>query len=243
MMRRKMTILAAGAHPDDIEITCAGTLAKYAQEGHRVCISVTCRGNAGTKHLSADKIVRIRAEEAKKAAEVIGGELIMLNFGDGEVFHDRESLTAFIELIRRTKPDVIITHSPEEKDWHNDHYITRQLIIDASIWATHCNLGMKTTYSPTEITPSLFYFEPYITGFNSLPTHYVDITSTFEIKKKALSMHKSQISFLKELFGPDPLEYIEMRARIYGFQSGVKYAETFKELNIYPRVRTYRLLP
>lgn len=242
-MERKMTILAAGAHPDDIEICCAGTLAKYAQEDHKVYISVTCRGNGGTKHLSVNEIVKIRAEEAKGAATVIGGELIMLNFGDGEVFHNRESLTTFIDLIRRTKPDIIFTHSPEEKDWHNDHSITRQLIIDASIWATHRNLGMKTAYPSTEITPSLFYFEPYITGFNSFPTHYVDITSTFEIKKKALSMHKSQISFLKELFGPDPLEYVEMRARIYGLQSGVRYAEAFKELNIYPRVRTFRLLP
>ena len=84
---RKLRVLAAGAHPDDIEICCAGTLARYAEEGHKTFISITCRGNAGTLDESAEEIVKIRAKEAKKAADIIGAELITLDFGDARLFY------------------------------------------------------------------------------------------------------------------------------------------------------------
>lgn len=240
---KKLTVLAVGAHPDDIEIGCAGTLARYAQEGHKVYISIITRGNAGTKHLSAGEIVKIRAEEAKKAAQIIGAELIMLGFGDAEIFHNKEYLTAFIDLVRRTRPDVIITHPQEEKNFHNDHFLTRQLIIDASMWATHRNLDMDLKYPPSEVIPSIFFFDQYINGFAQRPTHYVDITSTIEVKKKAFLQYKSQAGFLKELFNTDFSEYIELVARLRGLQCGVQYAEAFCQLNEYPRIRPYRVLP
>ena len=242
-MRGKLRVLAAGAHPDDIEICCAGTLARYVEEGHKTFISITCRGNAGTLDVSREEIVKIRAKEAKKAAEIIGAELIMLNFGDAELFYNKESLEVFIDLVRQVKPDVIITHPPEEENWHNDHLLTRRLIMDASLWATHHNLRMKLKYPPAEITPSLFYFDQYMNGFGLGPMHYVDISATFEIKKEALSQHQSQLSFLGKLYGPNFLEYVEIMAKLRGYQCGVKYAEVFRELAIYPRVRPYRVLP
>lgn len=242
-MKKKLRVLAVGAHPDDIEICCAGTLARYAQDGHRVFISIVCRGNAGTLDKPAQEIVKIRAEEAQEAANIIEAELIMLNFGDAELFYTKEALEVFIDLVRQVKPHVIITHPPEEENVHNDHLLTRRLIMDASLWATHHNLGMELKYPPVEITPSLFYFDQYMSGFNIHPTHYVDITSTFEIKKKALSQHRSQLSFLGKLYGPNFLEYVEVMARLRGYQCGVKYAEGFRELAVYPRVRPYRVLP
>ncbi len=242
-MGGKLRVLAAGAHPDDIEICCAGTLARYVEEGHKAFISITCRGNAGTLDASAEEIVKTRAKEAKKAADIIGAELIMLDFGDAELFYDKQTMAIFIDLIRQAKPDVIITHPPEEENWHNDHLLTRRLIMDASLWATHHNLRMELKYPPTHITPSLFYFDQYMNGFSLGPTHYVDITSTFEIKKKALSQHQSQISFTRKLYGPNFLEYTESIAKLRGYECGVKYAETFRELAIYPRVRPYRVLP
>lgn len=242
-MKKKLRVLAAGAHPDDIEICCAGTLARYTEEGHQTFISVTCRGNAGTLDKSAEEIVRMRAEEAKKAAEVIGADLTMLNFGDAELFYNKKALGVFIDLVRQIRPDVIITHPPEEKSLHNDHWLTCYLIMHASQWATHHNLGMDLKYPPTDMTPSLFYFDQHMSGSNICPTHYVDITSTFEKKKKALSQHQSQLSFLGKLYGPNFLEYIEIMARLRGYQCGVKYAEAFRELAIHPRVRPYRVLP
>ena len=242
-MKGKLRVLAAGAHPDDIEICCAGTLARYVEEGHKAFISITCRGNAGTLDASAEEIVKIRAKEAKKAADIVGAELITLNFGDAELFYNKEALAVFIDLVRQVRPHVIITHPPEEENVHNDHWLTRRLIMHASLWATHHNLGMELKYPPAEITPSLFYFDQYMSGFNIHPTHYVDISSTFEIKKKALSQHQSQLSFASKLYGPNFLEYVEIMARLRGCQCGVKYAEAFRELAIYPRVRPYRVLP
>lgn len=83
-MKKKLRVLAVGAHPDDIEICCAGTLARYAQDGHRVFISIICRGNAGTLGKSAEEIVKIRAEWARKAANITEAEFVMLNFGGAE---------------------------------------------------------------------------------------------------------------------------------------------------------------
>lgn len=241
-MKKQLTVLAAGAHPDDIDICCAGTLVRYVNEGHKVFISISCRGNAGTLERSADEIVKIRKGEAERSAAKIGANLIMLGFGDAELFHDKESLAVFIDLIRKTRPDVILTHPREEEDWHNDHMLTRRLIMDASMWATHHNLWVKSEYPPTEVTPSLFYFE-ISSGFRDRPSHYVDITDTFDKKIEALKQHQSQLEFLSGIFGTDTLEAVELQARLRGKQCGVKYAEAFQECAVYPRVKPYRVLP
>ncbi len=240
---KRLTILAVGAHPDDIEIGCAATLAKYVQEQHKVYICIVSRGNAGTKHLTTEEIVPIRLGEAKRAARMIGAELITLGFGDAELFHDKEHLARFIDLVRQKRPDVIITHPREDENFNNDHALTCQLVIDAGIWATHRNLDMDLQYPPAEVIPSVFFFEQYVSGFARRPTHYVDVTSTLEIKKRALSEHKSQMDFLEEMFATDFAEYVELIARLRGLQCGVRYAEAFYQLNEYPRIRPYRVLP
>jgi len=242
-MKKQLTVLAAGAHPDDIDICCAGTLARYVNEGHKVFISITCKGNAGTLEKSAVEIVKIRQAEAERSAAKIGATLIMLGFGDAELVHDKASLATFIDLVRRTRPDVIITHPREEEDWHNDHMLTRRLIMDASIWATHHNLWVKSEFPPSEVTPSLFYFDMSSSGLRDRPSHYVDITDTFDKKIEALKQHQSQLEFLSGLFGGDPLEGVKLQSRLRGKQCGVEYAEAFQECAVYPRVRPYRVLP
>ncbi len=239
-----MKVLAIGAHPDDVEVCCFGTLAKFAKEkDNKVFIAVTCKGNAGSKELKGADISKIRLQEAKKAADLIGAEYTNLGFGDGQVFFNQKSLGIFINLIRRIDPEVIITHPPNEKDLHNDHFFTHQIVLSASIWATHHNLEIETSFPPIERAPSIFYFEQFPSGFDGPITHYVDISSTFEIKKKALSFHQSQISFTKKLTGVDMLEEMELTARKRGMECGVKYAEAFQELTKYPHVRAKRILP
>ena len=227
-----------------MEICCFGTLAKFAREKkHSIFIAVTCRGNAGTKELSSKEIAGIRIKEAKKAAALIGAEYINLGIGDGQVFFDQENLTILINLIRRINPDIIITHNPSEQDLHNDHFCTQQLVLSASIWATHHNIEMGTKFPPIDNSAVIFYFEQFLSGFDGPITHYVDIGSVFEIKKKALSFHKSQLQFAKKLTGVDMAEEMELNARKRGMECGVKYAEAFQELTKYPHVRPARLLP
>jgi LmbE family N-acetylglucosaminyl deacetylase len=244
MVRKNtLNVLAMAAHPDDIELCCYGTLARYAERGDRVTMCVVCKGNAGTLTRDAEDIVSIRKAEAGDSAALIGAQLIMLGFGDAELFHEKDTMAAFIEVMRRVKPDVILTHPREEKAWHNDHFIVHQLTVDASLWATHQNLWFKGQFSPTEVIPAIFEWEQYVNGFDGRPTDWVDITSTYETKLAALHKHESQLRFLKEMFHSDFSEFVRLNARYRGYQAGVRYAEAFRQMNVYPRIRTARLLP
>ncbi|HRU32240.1 MAG TPA: PIG-L family deacetylase, partial [bacterium] len=79
-----MRILAVGAHPDDLELLCAGTLAKYSKEGHTVVMAHMCNGNKGHFTIPPEELASIRAEEAKKSAEIIGAEIIQGEYPDLE---------------------------------------------------------------------------------------------------------------------------------------------------------------
>lgn len=238
-MAEKLRILAVGAHPDDLEIASAGALAKFAEQGHQVIMCYVCQGDAASYELSPEEIARVRAEEAKKSAEIIGAELIAgLGLGDGEVYINRENTMLFMDLIRRTKPDIVITHYQE--DYLQDHYNTGKLVFEASLFSSTPNI--KSKYPAHKVIPPIFYMESY-TGVNFCPLEYVDITETFETKKKMLSQHKSQLEFMLKHFGDDMLKAIEVEARFWGRQAGVKYAEGFIPHRSYPRIVTRRLLP
>ena len=104
-MPEKLTVLCVAAHPDDIELQCAGTLIRYVKEGHKVYMAVACTGNVGSKMHTGPEIEAIRAVEAQNAADVIGAEYINMGFLDGEVWQDNTSWKKFVDLVRRTDPD------------------------------------------------------------------------------------------------------------------------------------------
>ncbi len=238
-MKKKMRILAVGAHPDDIELCCAGTLARFVHEGHHVTMCFVCRGDAASYEVGPEEIARIRAKEAKLSAEIIGADLIAgLGLGDGEVYVNRENTIRFLDLIRQAKPDLVITHN--EEDYLQDHYNTARLIFEASLFSSTDNI--KTSYPAHPVVPAIFHMQPYA-GVNFCPEEYVDITDTFETKVKMLSQHKSQLEFMKEHFGDDMLEAIRVEGRFWGRQAGVKYAEGFIPHRSYPRIKPYRMLP
>ena len=96
-----LNILAIGAHPDDIELSCGGTLAKYAKLGHKVFTATATNGNIGSATLSMEEIAKIRKEEARRAASIIGAEYVCLDYDDEMFFEDRAARIAFINLIKR----------------------------------------------------------------------------------------------------------------------------------------------
>ena len=236
-----MKILAVGAHPDDVELNCYGTLARYAEDtNNEIHIAVVCRGNAGTKEkMSGEELAAIRRKEAEKAAGIIGAPYTNLGVGDGQLFFTEEYFGKFLELIRSVAPEIILTHSPAEIDWHNDHFFTQQLVLSASIWATHQNIAVPTEHPPVDRCAAIFYWGK----FEGSVMHFVDITDTFEKKKQALACHESQLKSQNDLFGFDLLESIEIGARQRGSECGVRYAEAFQELTKSPHVRPARLLP
>ncbi len=241
-MSKKLTVLCTSAHPDDIELQCAGTLIRYVKEGHKVYMAVACTGNVGSKTHTGPEIEAIRAVEAQKAADVIGAELIMMGFPDGEVWLDNPSWKKYVDLIRRTNPDVIITH--DRDDYVHDHSNVGELTYRSAIWASVANIP-DTEYPPIDHIPTVFYFETIGTLRVAPPDHYVDISQEFEQKKLAFEQHESQHGdFLEKQFGvKDWFEYLEVLNKMRGFQCGCKYAEAFRVVQTWPNHKAYRLLP
>ncbi|MFN4226844.1 MAG: PIG-L deacetylase family protein [Candidatus Ratteibacteria bacterium] len=232
-----MTILAIGAHPDDLEILCGGTLAKYSKNGHKVYMAHLCNGDKGGKDILPMELAKIRDQEAKKAASLIGAEVLGPIASDLELYNTKEMREKVMDIIRYAKPDIIITHSPE--DYMPDHVITGQLVFDASFTSTLPNY--KTKYPAHESIVPIFYMDT-IVGLKFQPTHYVDITDFFEIKKQMLLCHESQYKWIKGHHLSDPINLIETMSKFRGLQCGVLYAEGFKIENVWGRVRPVELI-
>lgn len=233
-----MRVLAIGAHPDDIEILCAGTLARYVQAGHHVIMAHASRGDKGHGEIPHPEVGEVRDAEADAAAEVIGAESMTLGFLDGEIHINDENTRAVVDLIRVAAPDLIITHHPD--DYHGDHNAVTKMVIDASFMAA---VPYYVTSEPAhDVTPPV-YFMDTLAAIDFTPTEYVDITDTIELKKQAMSRHESQITWLRDHHATDILDFIETTARFRGIQCGVEYAEGFRQLRAWGRLSTERLLP
>lgn len=241
-MAKQLTVLAASAHPDDLELQCAGTLIRYVKEGHKVIMAVACTGNVGSKMHTGPEIEAIRAEEAKKAADVIGADLIILGHKDADVWLNHNTWVEYVDLIRQTNPDVILTHEPG--DYVHDHSNVGELVYRAAIWASVANIP-ETKHEPIGKIPTVFYFETVGTHRIAPPDYYVDITEEFEQKLLAFRQHASQHGdFLEKQFGVSNwFDYVDAMNRVRGFQSGCKYAEAFRMVQTWPNQKAYRLLP
>ncbi|RKY65096.1 MAG: PIG-L family deacetylase [Candidatus Latescibacterota bacterium] len=237
-MMKVERVLAVGAHPDDVELGCGGTLALYRRMGAEVVIASVSCGDKGSKELSREETIRVRREESERAAGIISASYISLGLMDSEIFENLENRAKVIELIRKVRPDVIITHSPS--DYHADHRTTSVMVSHASYIAT--SFKFETQSPPLPWVPPVYYMDNYL-GVNFVPEEYVDITDVVDTKKEMILQHKSQFPHLKERSGEDILEDMLILARLRGRQSGVKFAEGFRLFRAWPHVRTYRLLP
>lgn len=111
-----MNVLAIGCHPDDLEIGCGGTLSAYAKQGHKVFMCHVANGDKGHAVIMPDELRNIRSREAEEGGRIIGAkEVISIDIPDLEVNSCNEStINKTIDLVRYVKPDVIITHSPQD---------------------------------------------------------------------------------------------------------------------------------
>jgi LmbE family N-acetylglucosaminyl deacetylase len=238
----KKNIMAIGAHPDDPEIFCGGTLAKYSARGDSVYMVYATDGTAGGFTENRAKLAKTRLEEGRAAGAVIAAEVFSLGLPDGELVYSLENRNKVIEIIRRVKPDVIITHP--DYDHNSDHRITGMLVNDAVMHTV--SRKIKTESSPLSAEVPIYYMETYM-GVNFTPYEYVDITDFFSTKMEMFQQHKSQIDFLKKADPAAesgfPIAWMEITARFRGFQSQVKYAEGFRPRIMGGSLRTERLLP
>jgi bacillithiol biosynthesis deacetylase BshB1 len=219
-----MRVLAIGAHPDDIELLCGGTMAKYTKNGHIVIIASMTNGDKGHPKIPPKELARIRLEEARRSAEVLGADHMWAGFRDAEVFHNRASIMKVVEVIRKAKPDVVFTMSPH--DYHGDHINTSTIVAEAVFDA---GVPLVKTKSPAHTAKRVYHCETLF-GIGFEPDLWVDISEMMKLKVRALQEHKSQINWMKEHHGIDFIGDARVCARFRGLQVGVKYAEVFQQV-------------
>ena len=226
-----MRVLAVGAHPDDLEILCGGTLAKYAKRGDEVHMAVSTNGEVGSPDLPNDEIARIREEEARKSADIIGAEFHWLGYRDEFLFENETVRLRYIDLVRETRPDLVITHDPQN-DYHPDHLNTGQILWNTRMMTTVPNI--KTDNPPCEKIPELYYMDT-VAGINFSPEYYVDISDTIDEKRKMLSAHESQGKWLEDQYDMTYIQFMETCSAFRGVQAGVGFAEGFRRSVTFPR--------
>jgi LmbE family N-acetylglucosaminyl deacetylase len=173
-----LKVVCVGAHPDDPESGCGGTLATYAAQGHRVTIVYLTRGERGIPGKSDADAASIRTAEAETACRIIGAKPVFAGQIDGSTEVTRERVNAMAAILDSEAPDVVFTHWPI--DTHMDHEVASLLTIRAFV-ATNRRF------------PVLFFeVDAGAQTMGFAPTQYVDIAKVRENKKSALFAHKSQ---------------------------------------------------
>ncbi len=203
---RRLKVVVAGAHPDDPETGCGGTIARYADLGHEAVVIYLTRGEAGIEGKSYQEAAAIRTAEAQKACGILKARPVFAGQIDGSTEVTPARYEEFRKLLEAERPDLVFTHWP--LDSHRDHRAISLLVFDS--W-----LGGGRKFA-------LYYFE-VMTGEQTShfwPTHYVDITATEARKHAACFAHASQ--------GPAEFyPYHDEMNRFRGLECGRKYAEAF----------------
>ncbi len=237
-----MRVMAIGAHPDDVEFMCAGTLFLLSEKGFDIHTTAVAAGDCGSAEYSPEEIMTIRRREAEEAARTLGAGYSCLDVRDCRIFAGEVLMETLVEEMRRVAPDVVFTHFP--RDYMVDHEETSRIVRSAAFTASMPNFhtGADEPASPLEHTPHLYYWAPMegidILGNRVASAFYVNTERVMDKKAEMLACHKSQRDWLLRQHGVD--EYINtMRevARQAGEVAGVLYAEGFTQHlgHAYPR--------
>ncbi len=203
---RKLKVVVVGAHPDDPETGCGGTMARYSSSGHDVAAVYLTRGEHGIEGRSPEESARIRTAEAGKACRILGVRPVFVGQIDSHTEISSDRYQEFTGIIEKESPDLLLTHWPIDR--HRDHRAASLLSLDS--W-----LSLERKFD-------LYYYEVYsgIQTQNFSPTHYVDITATEPRKKSATYAHESQ--------KPEKLyELHDLMNRFRGTEYRCQYAESF----------------
>lgn len=201
-----MNILAIGAHPDDIEYGCAGTLIKYVERGHRIFLLVLTKGEEGGEG-------ELRQQEQEAAAEIMSvQEIFWGGYHDTQIPLGKELIDLIEGVISQVDPDLILVNYGD--DTHQDHRILT-----------------RATMSATRYVRNVLFFEvPTTQNFN--PQIFVDISDTLERKFQVLEAHASQAmkTNIEDMY---ILELARANATFRGIQGRVKFAEAFAPLRLF----------
>jgi bacillithiol biosynthesis deacetylase BshB1 len=233
-----LDVLAIGAHPDDVEIGCGGTIARLSAAGRRVGILHLTSGEAGTRGTPEQ-----RRREAAEAGRLLGAERVeYLELGDGGLRAGRDAEDDLIRALRASQPKLVFAPAPHDR--HPDHERAHRLVVDAAFYAGLAKRGTGEPHRPDAVWFYMLHhpFEPQLV---------VDVTKGWPAKMAALDAYESQLHRAPASRGPeqDPLSghvrtedgamrgtlvsspdfraAIEGRARHYGLMVGATFGEPF----------------
>lgn len=244
----KQVALAIGAHPDDVEIHCAGTLRLLQAAGFELHVATMTLGDCGSKGLSAEQTCAVRRKEAESACRMLGAAYHYAGSHDFAIFNDDAHNRLVTALVRDVNPSLVLTHQPH--DYIVDHEATSILVRNACFYAPAPNYDTSTVSESPAISgiPHLYYWDAVerrdIFGKSAAVEMYVDISREMEFKVAMLAEHESQREWLRAQHGID--EYLVTTkewGRIRGGEASrlagltVLYAEAFRQHlgHAYPR--------
>lgn len=211
-------VLALGAHPDDVEGACGGTLALLARRGVPVHVALLTGGETGIAGQPSARARTIRLAEARRAAEA-GGLAGVHHLGE------EDPRGRLIALLRTLGANLLITHPPN--DYHADHRAATALALDARIAAAAAG---GADQQPLERTIDLAFMDSE-QGLDFEPHVWIDIDDAIEIRRAMLRAHESQLALLH---GQSLVELTDTLARLRGGQRGCGYAEAFRGCGTWP---------
>lgn len=222
----KLDILAFGAHPDDIELGCGGTLIAHAKQGKKIGLVDLTLGELGTRGTP-----EIRLEEAADAAKIMGAEIREnLRMADGFFVNDEAHQKIVIQTIRRYRPEIVLCNAPTDR--HPDHGRGGALVKQAAFLSGLRRIETEDNGSAQEPwRPKAVYH--YIQFYDLKPSFLVDISHVMDEKIAGYKAHRSQFydpnsnEPMTLIAQPEFLENIKGRAAYFGQYIGAKYAEGF----------------
>lgn len=222
----KLDILAFGAHPDDVELSCSGTLLKHVAMGKGVGVVDLTHGELGTRGNATT-----RSQEAADASVVLGLRMRQnLGLPDGFFDHSKENILSVVQVIRTYQPDIVIANALSDR--HPDHGRAARLVADACFYSGLVKVETSAEGKSQQIwKPKAVYH--YIQDRHQLPNFVIDISDFMEEKMKSVMAYKTQF------YNPDSsepqtlisskefLDFLYARATEMGRVINVKYAEGF----------------
>ncbi|MDH4069000.1 MAG: bacillithiol biosynthesis deacetylase BshB1 [Ignavibacteria bacterium] len=222
----KLDLLAIGAHPDDIELTCSGALLKHIARGKSIGIADLTQGELGTR---GNRVLRL--EEAAAAAKVLGVSMREnLRIPDGNIAVTRENILKVITLIRACRPEILLF--PYWKDRHPDHEHAHVLVREALFYAGLEKIETLVEGVPQEPFRPLRHYH-FMQWEEFQPSFVIDVTKEWPRRMEAVKAFRSQFHDPESgesetiLSSPDFMDFIETRGKYYGDQIGTGYGEPF----------------
>jgi LmbE family N-acetylglucosaminyl deacetylase len=195
-------VLAVGAHPDDVELGCAGAVALHSSKGDKVYFLVLTRGEASGK-------AELREKECRESARILGAsDVFMGGLGDTRISDGRETIDVIENVVNRVNPDIV--YAPSFKDTHQDHRNTGHATLSA---CRRCRV--------------ILLYEGASTQRDFNPQVFVDISNVFQLKLTATRVFGSQFENHNGLY-KKAVKAIEGLAKFRGYQAGVEEAEAFE---------------